>query len=210
MVEPTQWELVFQNNPHLFLDPLPGVVDFTQRILQRGLSSALDIGCGAGRHVVHMAQRGVRVVGMDNAPTALRLTRQWLENEKLDAGLVTADMRVGFPFASNAFDVVLSTQVIHHALLAEVLGATREIERIVRPQGVIMISVPARRDSVLESPENVLLEPNTLAPLEGEEKGLPHHFFSPEEFRDIFPHFDVLDLRTAVDGKVIVLEAVKR
>jgi 2-polyprenyl-3-methyl-5-hydroxy-6-metoxy-1,4-benzoquinol methylase len=100
MAEPTQWELVFQNNPHLFLDPLPGVTEFTQRVLDCGLTSALDIGCGAGRHMVHMARRGLRVTGMDNAPTALRLTSQWL---------ALADMRTPFPFESGAFDVVLST-----------------------------------------------------------------------------------------------------
>ena len=39
MVEPTQWELVFQNNPHLFLDPLPGVVDFTWTLRLKTASS---------------------------------------------------------------------------------------------------------------------------------------------------------------------------
>lgn len=211
MNEPTQWELVFQNNPHLFLDPLPGVVEFTQRVLERGgLHSALDIGCGAGRHVVHMAKQGLHATGMDNAPTALSLTSQWLEHEKLAAALTLADMRVPFPFADASFDVVLSTQVIHHALLATVLGTAREIERIVRPQGVIMLSVPARRDSIRAFDELILLEANTYAPTDGEEKGLPHHFFSPEEFRDIFPNFDVLDLRLVRNGEIIVLEAIRK
>ncbi|MFZ5878897.1 MAG: class I SAM-dependent methyltransferase [Chloroflexota bacterium] len=210
MAEHTQWELVFQNNPHLFLDPLPGVTEFTQRVLDRGLTSALDIGCGAGRHVVHMARRGLRVTGMDNAPTALRLTSQWLEHEHLAAGLALADMRTPFPFESGAFDVVLSTQVIHHALLATVIGTAREIERIVRPQGMMLLSIPARRPTMTESADHVLLEPNTYAPTDGEEKGLPHHFFTPEEFRDIFPNFDVLDLRLERDGGIIVLEAIRK
>lgn len=210
MAEPTQWELVFQNNPHLFLDPLPGVTEFTQRVLDCGLTSALDIGCGAGRHVVHMARRGLRVTGMDNAPTALRLTSQWLEHEHLAAGLVLADMRTPLPFESGAFDAVLSTQVIHHALLATVIGTAREIERIVRPQGMMLLSIPARRSAMTESADHILLEPNTYAPTDGEEKGLPHHFFTPEEFRDIFPNFDVLDLRLEREGKIIVLEAIRK
>jgi SAM-dependent methyltransferase len=156
-----------------------------------------------------MAKHGLRAAGLDNAPTALRMTRQWLDQEKLDARLVLADMRVSLPFSSNSFDAVLSTQVIHHALLATVIGTAREIERIVRPQGMILLSIPARKPSMTESAKHVLLEPNTYAPTDGEEKGLPHHFFTPDEFRDIFPNFDVLDLRVE-DGKVIILEAIKK
>ena len=209
MTEPTQWEIIFQNDPHFFLEPLPHAVGFTKHLLERGLSSALDIGCGGGRHVIHMAKLGWRAAGLDNAPTALSMTRQWLNQEKLDARLLLGDMRVSLPFASNSFDAVLSTQVIHHALLATVIGTAREIERIVRPQGMILLSIPARRPSMTESAEHVLLEPNTYAPTDGEEKGLPHHFFTPEEFRDIFPNFDVLDLRME-NGKVIILEAIKK
>ncbi len=209
MTEPTQWEIIFQNDPHFFLEPLPHAVGFTKHLLERGLSSALDIGCGGGRHVIHMAKLGLRAAGLDNAPTALSMTRQWLNQEKLDARLLLGDMRVSLPFASNSFDAVLSTQVIHHALLATVIGTAREIERIVRPQGMILLSIPARRPSMTESAEHVLLEPNTYAPTDGEEKGLPHHFFTPEEFRDIFPNFDVLDLRME-NGKVIILEAIKK
>jgi SAM-dependent methyltransferase len=209
MPEPTQWELIFQNDPRFFLQPSPDAVRFTKHILERSLSSALDIGCGGGRHVVHMAKHGLRATGLDNAPTALNLTRQWLEQEKLDARLLLGDMRETLSFASNSFDAVLSTQVIHHALLATVINTAREIERIVRPHGMILLSVPARRDSILESADNVLLEPNTFAPVDGAEKGLPHHFFSPEEFRDIFPNFDVLDLRVEGDRNII-LEAIKK
>lgn len=201
--------MIFRNDPHFFLEPLPHAVQFTKHLLERGLSSALDIGCGGGRHIIHMAKHGLRTAGLDNAPTALRMTRQWLNQEKLDARLVLGDMRTPLPFASNSFDAILSTQVIHHALLATVIGTAREIERIVRPRGVILLSIPARRPSMTESAEHALLEPNTYAPTGGEEKGLPHHFFSPEEFRDIFPNFEVLDLRVE-DGRVIILEAIKK
>ncbi|MBI5296614.1 MAG: class I SAM-dependent methyltransferase [Chloroflexi bacterium] len=209
MTEPTQWEMIFRNDPHFFLEPLPQAVRFTEHLLERDLSSALDIGCGGGRHVIHMTKHGLRAAGLDNAPTALRMTREWLDQEKLDARLVLSDMRVSLPFADNSFDGVLSTQVIHHALLATVIGTAREIERIVRPQGMILLSIPARSPSMTETAEHILLEPNTYAPTGGEEKGLPHHFFSPEEFRDIFPNFDVLDLRVE-DGRVIILEAIKK
>ena len=209
MTEPTQWETIFKNDPHRFLEPLPQAVSFTQQLLDRGLSSALDIGCGAGRHTVHMAKRGLRVTGMDNAPTALSLTRQWLDKERLDAGLVLTDMRVSLPFASGSFGAVISTNVIHHALLNTVLGTAREIERVVRSSGMILLTVPARKEVALsDSPASNEIEPNTFIPTDGPEKGLPHHLFTPEEFREIFPNFDVVELYVN-EGRQIVLIAVK-
>ena len=74
----------------------------------------------------------MRVSGSDNAPTALKLTRQWLKQAGLTADLVLSDMRQPLPFRDNSFDALLSAQVIHHALLAAVLDTAREIERVVR------------------------------------------------------------------------------
>jgi SAM-dependent methyltransferase len=185
-------------------------VTFTQHLLERGLASALDIGCGAGRHTVHMARNGLRATGMDNAPTALSLTRQWLDKEELGAGLVLTDMRVSLPFASASFGAVISTNVIHHALFATVIGTAREIERIVRPGGMILLTVPARKEVALsDSPAPNEIEPNTFIPTDGPEKGLPHHLFTPEEFREIFPNFEVVELYVHEDRQ-IVLEAIRK
>jgi SAM-dependent methyltransferase len=207
--EPTQWEKIFQRNGHVFPEPRPQVTRFAETLIERGLVSVLDLGCGTGRHVVHMAQKGLRISGLDNAPTALKLAREWLGKEHLEASLVLSDMRHSLPFESNSFDAVLSTQVIHHAVLAVVLGTASEIERIVRPNGMILISVPTRLAIADDAPEHEEIEPNTFVPTSGTEKGLPHHLFTPEEFRDIFPHFQVMDLQV-YDNRVIVLRAIKK
>jgi SAM-dependent methyltransferase len=209
MTEPTQWEMIYKTDPLIHPEPRLLVVRFTQQILKQKLSSVLDLGCGTGRHLVYMAKSGLHVTGMDNAPSGLRLTREWLDEEGLSADLALADMRRPLPFASGAFDVVVSTQVIHHALLATVLGTASEIERIVRKDGMILISVPMRKAIEEDSPEHEEIEPNTFIPTSGTEKGLPHHLFTPEEFREIFPHFRVLDIQT-FDNRVIVLRALKK
>ena len=52
------------------------------------------------------------------------------------------------------------------------------------------------------------IEPNTFVPTSGSEKGLPHHLFTPDEFRSIFPKFEVLDLQV-VEDRIIALTATK-
>lgn len=207
--EPTQWEKIFQREGRVFPEPRPQVTRFAESLLIRGLTSVLDLGCGTGRHVIHMARMGLRASGMDNAPTALNLTREWLATERLDAGLILADMRQPLPFASGSFDALLSTQVIHHALLATVLATAREIERIIRKGGMILVSVPMRQAIAEDAPEHEEIEPNTFVPASGTEKGLPHHLFTPEEFREAFPHFQVTDLQV-FDNRVMALQAIRK
>ncbi len=45
-------------------------------VLERALGPVLDIGCGPGRHVVALGQRGVAAVGLDISPLAVRLARR--------------------------------------------------------------------------------------------------------------------------------------
>lgn len=166
----------------------------------------LDLGCGSGRHVVFLARQGFDVLGIDNSPTALRLSRQWLLQEGLDARLVLADMRRPLPLHSGTCDAVLSTQVIHHALLAIVQGTARELSRVLRPGGLLFLSVPLNPD-----PEDVFeaIEPGTIVPTTGPEKGLPHHFFVPDELCSLFPDFTILEL-DQIGERILTLLGIRR
>jgi len=103
-----------------------------------------------------------------------------------------ADMRVSLPVARAAFDALVTTQVIHHALLATVRRTAGEIGRVVRPGGMLFITVPLAPD-----PEDEFepIEAGTLVPVTGCERGLPHHFFTPDELRSILPDFRFLEER---------------
>jgi SAM-dependent methyltransferase len=57
---------------HRWLGPLT-VEDAT--VLARAVSPVLDVGCGPGRHVVALAERGKVVLGIDITPAALALAR---------------------------------------------------------------------------------------------------------------------------------------
>src|SRR3990172_505387 len=206
--ETGQWEKIFQCEGRVFLEPRPQILKFTDALVEHGLRSVLDLGCGTGRHVIHMAHKGLDLIGLDNAPTALRLTREWLNEEGLAAGLVLSDMQNPLPFMDRSFDGVLSTQVIHHARLKSVVGIAKEIDRITRPSGRILISVPTFGAVQEDSPELIEIEPNTFVPASGTERGLPHHIFSPDEFKNIFPRFQVIELKE-LGGKVIAMTAEK-
>jgi SAM-dependent methyltransferase len=206
--ETDQWERIFKRDGHVFPEPAPLVMRFADLLKERGAKSILDIGCGTGRHVIHMAQKGLNVTALDNAPTALKLSQEWLKEIQLNASLILSDMRRPLPFENESFDAVLSTQVIHHAILASVIGTAGEIQRILHRGGYALISVPARKAIMEDAPEHVEIEPNTFVPTSGSETGLPHHLFTPDEFRGIFPQLEALDLHV-IDDRIIALTALK-
>jgi SAM-dependent methyltransferase len=58
---------------HRWLEPLTVEDD---AVLNRAVGPVLDVGCGPGRHVLALAERGVVALGIDITPAALDLARR--------------------------------------------------------------------------------------------------------------------------------------
>lgn len=62
----------------------------------------LDVGCGAGRHSLHLQAKGLDVTGIDNSPLAIKICRE----RGLKKARVMAFKDVG-QFKSDSFDTVI-------------------------------------------------------------------------------------------------------
>ena len=99
----------------------------------------LDCGCGMGFHLLVLESlRRLRLVGLD--PDAERLERARAEG--VTAELVHGDARQ-LPFRDASFDKVLMTEVLEH--IRDDRQALREVRRVLRPGGVLALSVPNSR-----------------------------------------------------------------
>ena len=104
----------------------------------------LDAGCGAGLLALLASLRGAHVTALDAAPTLLAVVR-----ERVPA----ADVREGdleaLPFADASFDAVTAVNSVFYA--ADMSKAMRELARVVRPGGRVVITVwgPPERCEVL-------------------------------------------------------------
>ena len=94
----------------------------------------LDLGCGAGRHLVYLARQGFEMYGTDIDPHGLARARSWLEQEGLPAHLAVADMEA-LPFPDDFFDAVVSMYVIHHNLMDGIRRTVAGVRRALRPRG---------------------------------------------------------------------------
>jgi SAM-dependent methyltransferase len=202
----TVWNAIFAREGIVFSHPHDGVRHLADIFTRRRTQTILDLGCGTGRHVLYFGGRGFTVYGIDSAPAALVSTQQRLQHAGLTAHLLQHDVFDGLPFGDSFFDAVLSVQVIHHARLAQISALVEEITRVLKPNGLLFVSVPQLQNQGTQFQQ---IEPGTYVPLDGREAGLPHHYFTPEELHNLFKHFLVLDLHLDRDHHYC-LTAVKR
>lgn len=105
----------------------------------------LDVGCGIGRHVLELSRTPGNYVGIDWAHEDLVKASNW---HRLMLGEGQSNGRVSFlggdvarmPFGDGHFDRVLCTEVLEH--VADDRGVLAEMVRVLRPGGVLAVSVP--------------------------------------------------------------------
>jgi len=82
--------------------------------------------------------------------------------------------------SAGSHDELPSTQVIHHARLAESGHTVADLGRVLRVGGSALVSLSGRKHDNETCQE---IEPGTFVPLSGPEAGLPHHIFTVAEVK---------------------------
>ncbi len=110
----------------------------------------LDIGCGTGRslHQIARAHPRARLYGADMSPAYIKRARKRLL--ELDDVTLAAENGEALPWADATFDIVTSTYMFHELPRNARRNVMREMFRVVRPGGLVVIEDSAQ---VSESPE---------------------------------------------------------
>lgn len=96
--------------------------------------SILDVGCGTGA-MLHELETYGAVTGVDGDREAVRFCR---ERGFDDVRLLDSQR---LPWPEETFDVVTAFDVIEH--IDDDVGTLREIRRVLRPEGSLVLTVPA-------------------------------------------------------------------
>jgi ubiquinone/menaquinone biosynthesis C-methylase UbiE len=121
--------------------PWPEVREFCEAASR--CETALDLGCGNGRHAELLAERAERVVGVDASGALLRIARdRAVERGYADGFALLAGDAASIPLAADCVDVGVYVAALHH--LPD-RGTRREslddLARVLAPDGRALVSV---------------------------------------------------------------------
>jgi 2-polyprenyl-3-methyl-5-hydroxy-6-metoxy-1,4-benzoquinol methylase len=94
----------------------------------------LDVGCAGGYIAVLLGQAGHRVVGLELNQ------RMADEARSLGVEVIECDVEGPLPLSDSCVDIVHACEVIEHLFDTE--GFLRELHRLLRPRGILILSTP--------------------------------------------------------------------
>jgi SAM-dependent methyltransferase len=127
----------------IYADPafLASQLAFLESAVSDVSGPLLDAGCGTGRHLVPLCERGYRVVGVDISPAMLGVARASLTDAGLAGDLVRGDLR-SLPFGP-VFGGILCLDSPLALILedADLAAALTALHRSLRPNGVLVAEI---------------------------------------------------------------------
>lgn len=119
---------------YLFDQLLKGRFDHCQNVL--------DVGCGSGRNLIYFLRNGFNVFAIDNNEQSIKdvkvLSQKLAPTNSVENILVASaeDM----PFGNSAFDLVISSAVLHFAKNKEQFEAMlNSMWRVLKPNGFLFV-----------------------------------------------------------------------
>jgi ubiquinone/menaquinone biosynthesis C-methylase UbiE len=108
----------------------------------------LDVGCGRGEVAGQCSRRGACVHGLDFSRAALEIASHLriAAAEAKECLYLERASVLNLPFASQEFDRVFMLDIVEHLYPDELLAAFREVRRVMRPNGRLVIHTMPNAD----------------------------------------------------------------
>jgi SAM-dependent methyltransferase len=156
---------------------------------EAGVRTILELGCGTGNDAARLAREGFVVTAADVSAEAIGQAQARFGSM---ATFMVADMTRRLPFPDGGFDAVMSNVAMHMFPDDVTRAVVAEVERVIRPGGLLVFHVNALEDRPLRARWQPAreLEPDYVA----EESGQTMHFFSEAYLRDLLSDWRELHL----------------
>lgn len=189
MVQSIGWD--WQNaNKTNWVKPVDTGYYLANRWKESGYETVLDLGSGLGRHAICFAQHGLKVSAMDISEYGIQYLRNWAVKENLNIDTCIGDM-LSLPYEDKIFDCVFAYHVISHSDTAGVKQIIKEIERVLKPKGEVLLSFCSKASTIYKELLFSMLDENTLICQNEPEIGAPHFFVDLPGILDLMVDFDI-------------------
>lgn len=115
----------------------------------------IDLGCGTGYYLFLLSNLGIKLnlTGFDYNSKAINEAKDLLNVKKMK--FFTGDLH-NIPFENKSFDKAVMSEVLEH--VGNDQKVLKEVYRILKPNGVLVISVPSINYPFLWDPINYILQ----------------------------------------------------
>lgn len=141
-------------------------------------SRVLELGCGNGKTLSAMLQRGWDVTAIDFSVRAVTLSRAHTGSME-SSNICVADARI-LPFASGTFDAVVAVHLLSHLDTNDQASAAAEAVRVIKNGGILYFAGFSVED--FRSGNGSAVDEGTV--MRG--SGICTHYFTEAEIQDLF------------------------
>ena len=187
------WNSLYARGEFTWKEPHELVRNLLPTLMSLSGTRILDLGCGAGRHVVYLSEYDFVCHGTDHAFTGLEVARDWLRNEGLETNLTQSKM-ISLPYVTRSFEAVVCLYVIYHGTMGQIEMAFNEIYRVLKLGGIAQVTFIS--DKHHRYGKGVEIEPHTFITSVGADAGIPHHFNDNREMLWMVRDFEVLEFES--------------
>lgn len=179
--------------------PSEVIVQFLFRNFKdRKNSKILDLGCGAGRHLIFLAKEGVETYGIDYSQEGVNHAIKEIKEIKLKANICVGDIQK-LPYEDMFFDGVISYGVLYYLKYESIKKAIDEVFRILKKGGKAIFVVRNINDFRCGNGDEIEKNTFILKTMDREspsfnENGMVMHFFDKSEITELFSRFEEVEI----------------
>lgn len=202
------WEGLNSESMHHIKYPVESVIRFVKKNCS-GASRVLDDGCGAGRHVIFLAEEGYEPYGIDITESGVEYTKKRLRDigyGKFENNIFVSGSEQ-LPFEDEYFDCVISYGVLYYLRKEKIKEAIDEIYRVLKQGAFCLLQIRTiddyrfdRKTIVDDDEHGCYINESDSGKSAKKESGMFMHFFDKEEIKELCKSFKKIAINTKISN----------
>jgi SAM-dependent methyltransferase len=190
------WDSLLKEGTYNLQKPEPNLLNILKGS-DRVNAVALDLGCGLGRHLAPLKEKGFQPIGLDISPSAIQFIKKELHP---DSRVLVGDMKV-LPFEDESLDLILAWRCVYLQTFKEMFQSVGEINRTLKPGGKLLAAIRSTNNTLftIGKEKGVEVERNTFIIDDGEHlRGVIFHFSHEQEIQEVFSWLKISYLKEEI------------
>jgi len=171
---------LYQRNEDYYCRASDGLIDCIKEY-NTYPCKALDVGCGQGRNALWLANRGFKVVAIDNSPMAIESLKQYAYEQDLHIDIILGDIST-YDIGTKEFGLVVVQTTLNHLDPKSIPNCCKRIYESLKCDGIIYCIVFTTEDPGYKNQRERKSECSHLV----------KYYFSPGELRRRFSNLEIL------------------